>query len=112
MRQQDYWMPAAILGKGCIRRRRPDLEQHAVRWTDDNGRFDGIAGGRIPDRDPKLGPVLCVPQARGWFGRHPMGFADRRATRLPRHRDGERTEQPETKDEPAFHIAILHRRRD
>jgi hypothetical protein len=97
-------MQGAVPDKRRIRRYRPDLEQGIVSRTNDERGLDGI-GGRIPDRDPKLSPVLRIPQARCSFRRLPMSFADRRCAHRrrcpnPEQADGE---QAETKDGPGIH---------
>ena len=62
MGQEDHRPPDPIRGKGSIHRYRSNIAERSLRRTDDKRTFDGICGGRIPDRNPELVSVLRITQ--------------------------------------------------
>jgi hypothetical protein len=82
MGQQDYWPLRPIRGKGSIQCYGSDIAERSLGRTHDEGAFNGIRGGRIPDRDPELVSVPRVTQARRFLRSHPVCFANRLSTYL------------------------------
>jgi len=80
MGQEDHRPPDPIRGKGSIHRYRSNIAERSLRRTDDKRTFDGICGGRIPDRNPELVSVLCITQARRFLRSHPVYFANQLST--------------------------------
>jgi len=76
----------------------------ADRGPDHKRALDGVIGGRIPDPDLKLIPMLRIAKAPGFLHRDALSFGDRRRGNARRRRCNQaRAEQTQTEEECARH---------